>query len=436
MTTPMPTSDDERLNQRLSSFYSVLQAKLKPYRDAKQHLDRFLSTDFNVFKWIEPEKNLLPDQIRRFEILRSAIIADLLRDKGSHGQQRKFLDAFLQVIGQPDLKDEMLQEVGREVWIGRNSESSRGFMDILVKFNDFGLAIENKLSHIEQPDQLQRYYEFLNEKYGTNGFCLVYLTPDGRKPESIEGSLREELMNERKLICISYSRDMLKWLEECCRLCESDKFRWFLRDFMDYLNGGQTMAMRNKKEITLAHALARENLETALDINSAFNGELHDRIIVDFLKKLEEFVLEELRNCFGKLDEWEIDRFLVGSSAAHKTFGFKKKAWKGQYAVILVPQKNNACDFRIGVWREKSTPRFQPEDSLKQALDDTIGPGNNNDHWEWYRSLNEPYMNWNQKDALIKLYNGEAVEYLGQYLVNIIEVAAPIIDKHVRRTSS
>ena len=55
------------------------------YRDKKRHLDRFLPTNFNVFKqWIEPdEKNL------------SAIIANLLNPAGSHGQQRNFSTPFL-----------------------------------------------------------------------------------------------------------------------------------------------------------------------------------------------------------------------------------------------------------------------------------------------------------------------------------------------------
>ena len=50
--TTRTTSDDDQ--QR---FYAFLKKKLKSYRDTKQHLDRFLSTDFNVFKCIEPEEN-------------------------------------------------------------------------------------------------------------------------------------------------------------------------------------------------------------------------------------------------------------------------------------------------------------------------------------------------------------------------------------------
>ena len=163
----MTTSDDQK---RLSNFYSVLQAKLKPYRDAKQHLDRFLSTDFNVFKgtfeWIKRKEDFL-----------SAIIADLLNPSGSHGQQHKFLNAFLQIIKRPDLKDKKLPKVGPKV------QTALGTPDILVAFENFGLVIENKYGAVEQPKQLQRYHEYLNGEYGTDGFCLVYLTPEGDEPK-------------------------------------------------------------------------------------------------------------------------------------------------------------------------------------------------------------------------------------------------------------
>lgn len=441
----MTTSNDNDSQQRVINFFSVLKEKLKSYREVKQHLDRFLSTDFNVFKWIEPEnKNLQPDQIRRFENRRSTIIADLLRDKGSHGQQRKFLDAFLQVIGRPDLKDKQLRKVDCEV------TTKYGRIDILVEFDNFGVAIENKPWATEQPEQLQRYYEFLNEEYGTNGFCLVFLTLDGHEPNSIEPSLREKLINERKLVCVSYSHDMREWIEECCRLCESDKFRWFLRDFMDHLNGGQTMSMGNEKKIILEHALEEKYLETALDINSAFNGNLHGQVIVGFLNKLEKSVLAKLKQRSDGL-EWvtiidtnhrNLREFPLKQ---YQRFGFGKTSWEMRFGVALEPQDVNAHDVIMGVWRKynqstkEGAPRFQPEDRLRAILNDrTERTGEHNDWWEWYSYLNEPYRSWgtdHNRTIRLKLQEDEAVEHVGKELVQIIKVAAPIIDEHVRGAS-
>ena len=221
----MTTSTTNDYEQRLSNFYSVLNQTLHSHREATRRLDRFLSTGFNVFTQV-----IRPDEDRLSEI-----IADLLNPSGSHGQQRRFLDAFLQIIERPELKDKKLLKVDSQVQTDRNTENPRGKIDILVKFENFGLGIENKLWAVEQPMQLKRYLDHLKNEFGANGFRLVFITPYGHKPNSIEFNERESLMNEKKLICVSYNHDMLKWVEECCHRCESDKFRWFLRDFMNYM---------------------------------------------------------------------------------------------------------------------------------------------------------------------------------------------------------
>lgn len=415
-------SSDTTGDERYQNFYSVLKKKLEVYRDSKQHLDRFLSTDFNVFKWIEPEnKDLQPDQISRFEKRRSAIIADLLKPSGSHGQQRKFLDAFLRRIEKDDLCDKQLRQVATEYRI----ENPEGYIDVLVDFRAFAIAIENKPWAKEGHKQLDKYIKYLNKEYNDQ-FCLVYLTLSGDKPVSIESDDREPLMKQGKLLLLSYNPDILKWLEECCRLCESDKFRWFLRDFMDHLNGGQTMASQKEQEIILAHALEEKNLKTALDIGFAFNvdgGELHKRIIVGFLDKLEGFVLKERGD-----RQWHVkhDGLRLSPLTNDSHFSFGKKSWGERYEVGLQRHKPGAF---IGVWRETETLSI---DGLKKTLDDKLKLRGNVDKYGWNYYLKDPYRNWNTTEALIKLHNGEAVEYIGTKLVKIIKEVEPIIDKQVK----
>ena len=223
----MTTSDDQK---RLSNFYSVLNQTLHSHREATRRLDHFLSTGFNIFEVIRPDEKRL-----------SKIIADLLNPSGSHGQQRKFLDAFLRrVIEENDLLGSLLKQQPCSVICESQTvyiESSQRRIDIRVKFenNAFELGIENKPWAGDQEQQLNDYIDDLRKR--SDKFCLVYLTPEGRNPSenSIEASRREDLKNDRKLICVSYSRHIREWIEECCRLCESDKFRWFLRDFMEYI---------------------------------------------------------------------------------------------------------------------------------------------------------------------------------------------------------
>ena len=222
------TASDEQ--QRLDDFYSVLNQTLHSHREATRRLDRFLSTGFNVFRVIQPD-----------EIRLSEIIADLLDPSGSHGQQRRFLDAFLRrIIKETNLLESLFKQQSCSVTCEHRTayiESSQRRIDIHVEFENkaFGLGIENKPWAGDQEQQLNDYIDDLSERYDM--FCFVYLTPEGRNPSenSIEAGRREDLKNEGKLICVSYREDILKWLEECCRLCESDKFRWFLRDCMDYI---------------------------------------------------------------------------------------------------------------------------------------------------------------------------------------------------------
>lgn len=416
----MTTSD---YKQRVSGFYSVLNQTLHSHREVTRRLDRFLSTDFNAFKWIEPDEDRLSD-----------IIADLLNPSGSHGQQRRFLNAFLQIIKRPDLKDKKLPKVGREVWTDHNSENPYRRIDIVVEFENeaFGLGIENKYGAGELPGQIQDYVDHLENNYGANGFCLVFLTPEGVQPTSIKDPLKEELMSEnnKKLICISYNPDILKWLEECCRLCESDKFRWFLRDFMDYINGGQTMSIQNERDIILRHALESEtNLEIALDCFIAYKDGHDDgllrRVIIDYL--LKEFE-KELQRDFPE-PQWKICTDLLREPFKRfKRFSLAKHSWK--YAVTLEPQLSDLCTVYIGV--RKDDPNEQYIDELKGALDRELNiVGRTSDWWVWYDNLGDWGPSKSKKE-FVQMYRGTKVNDLKNYFDRIIKVAAPIIDEHVR----
>ena len=218
---------EQNYRQRLEMFSSNLREKLKIYRIEKRRWDPFLSTDFNVVsEFIRPNENRLSD-----------IIACLLDANGSHGQGSKFLDAFLRCLFDPDRVAELSgkqRQVKREDPTHYNENQSRR-IDITVDFEGFGIGIENKPWAREQEYQLKDYYDHLKEKYKQpeKKFCLIYITPDRTHPTTI--CHPETLIQNGELYCLSYRSDMLEWLEECWQLCESDRFRWFLRDLRDYI---------------------------------------------------------------------------------------------------------------------------------------------------------------------------------------------------------
>ena len=204
-----------------------------------------------------------------------------------------------------------------------------------------------------------------------------------------------------------------------------------------------------ERDIILKHALSNpENLETTLDIGLALS-DLREKIIKGFLDQLEESVLGQLNQRSDK-SEWEIvidayhHNLRESPLKRYLRFGFGKESWGNQYGVALEPLKDNACEVIVGVWRrydektKKGAQRFQPKDHLRKELNHKIRNGrtNGDPYWEWHHPLDDPYRNWNTKEALIKLHNGEAVEYIGKKFVEIINKAAPIIDAHVRGSSS
>ena len=204
------------------------------------------------------------------------------------------------------------------------------------------------------------------------------------------------------------------------------------------------MPSSTERDIILEHALRnQENLETALDIVFSFPG-LQEQIIVGFLNKLEKFVLDELGDPDGS--KWKVNNGSLRDSplGKGKVFSFGNKSWGDQYGVALAPEKGNVREVAIGAYGRTTKPRVgrlkETLDAILKALDATIKLRETDEdengllHWR-YSYPDAPYRDWNTKDALIKLYNGKAVEDLGPDLVQIINVAAPIIDKHVRRSS-
>ncbi|MYD62326.1 MAG: hypothetical protein F4W91_14910 [Gemmatimonadetes bacterium] len=219
--------DEQNYRQRLEIFSSSLRDKLKIYRTEKRRWDRFLSTDFNVVsEFIKPNENRLSD-----------IIACLLDANGSHGQQGKFLDAFLKRLFKENQTNPIAElscdqiQVEREDPTYYNDENQRRRIDITIDFKDVGIGIENKPWVGEGDGQLEAYYSHLKHKY--DSAYLVFITRDGREPKSIKKP--KGLIEEGKLYCLSYRSDILEWIEECWQLCESDRFRWFLRDFREYI---------------------------------------------------------------------------------------------------------------------------------------------------------------------------------------------------------
>ena len=205
-------------------FFRNLKRQLEIFRASKRHLDRYLATDFNIFSYIVPDENRL-----------SGVVRDLLDPNGPHGQESLFLEEFLKLIGKSceRYSPAKVRNVVREDPTTYVPASQRR-IDITIDFGDAGIGIENKPWAGEQKDQLEDYQAHLSKRY-RGSFVLVYLSGDGSEPQSLTPQTKETLYREGKLCVLAYRPDFQCWLESCYKECHSEKVRWFLRAFIEYV---------------------------------------------------------------------------------------------------------------------------------------------------------------------------------------------------------
>jgi len=110
-------------------------------------------------------------------------------------------------------------------------------MDILINWVKFGILIENKPWAHDQKLQLEDYSEYMKRHFKEN-FLIIYLTKEGESPseDSISSITLNDLKSKGQYKEISYTVDFKNWILNCVNICQSDKFRWFLRDFINYLD--------------------------------------------------------------------------------------------------------------------------------------------------------------------------------------------------------
>jgi len=92
------------------------------------------------------------------------------------------------------------------------------------------IGLENKIWARETPGQLKEYFDYLKHEY--KNFILIFLTPDGKRAETATKQMRQS----SKYFEWSY-RDLLEpWLKECLKECKAEKVRFFIQDFIDWID--------------------------------------------------------------------------------------------------------------------------------------------------------------------------------------------------------
>lgn len=198
-------SEVEQLS--ISNLLSQVNIIKKKYDD----LAEYTGENYNIFKVLG---------IYQDELSHSAIIGDLLNNKGSHGQKDTFLKLFLNEINNFEENTEQFKVLQNfksdkstayiEKHIGKvdYSNGEGGRIDVLINDGFNNIIIENKVWASDQKLQLVRYNN--QDKNAP----IIYLTLDGKEP-SIES--KENLILSKDFICLSYKVEIVRWLEKCIK---------------------------------------------------------------------------------------------------------------------------------------------------------------------------------------------------------------------------
>ena len=186
----------------------------------KSQADKFLSTDFNIFDYLNTKENALSDYI-----------GINLDPRGVHGQRDLFLNIFVDFLKEGKDGLENIEKadfrLDREYW-------ADGRIDIFLHHHDTAIILENKPYADDQERQLERYYDEIIKKY--EKVFVIYLSKGtGPSEYSMPTDTLKTLKDDRKFRTIPLYDFGANFLQKCYQQCESHKFRFFLNDFIDFL---------------------------------------------------------------------------------------------------------------------------------------------------------------------------------------------------------
>lgn len=436
--------------ERYRRFFMVLGERMASARAEEREQDRLHAKRFNAFDYLRPD-----------ELGLSRIITDLLNPNGPHGQGASFLERFRNLVGSdrwPADGDVRAGDLGAKVEPERMTHGGR-FLDISVELPSSGrgpacIAIENKPYAADGERQIEHYLEFLKREYGGR-FLLIYLSGHGGMPS--EWSLPRHACKDGLAImsfCPGALADddedacplrlpfaLTDWLQECRRLCDVERLRWFLHEFETFCHktfGGIVTTTSEKKEVRDFILTGDDNVATALAVVETWPS-VRKEVVGRFLEVLCKRLGDKLLVC----NDLQI-RFGFSDSAKPKNgvWAFRQ-AWRagfgGALPLVCLSHDSKANGWFVGVCvdpdigdddaKKKLTERLR--ERLQKNEADLKGVFKSSGWWSWYRYL-EKHRRW--EPLLANLHRetqepDELTEYFCGQFVEPAKLIIPIIDE-------
>ena len=381
------------------------QVRIVSRKIKEQRIEKFeRGENYNIFN----DLGFMSDEVH----LHSMFLANLLNPKGSHGQRGKFLEAFLKMlqksfsaISADNLELDITNaSVEVEKYIGRQTDSEGGRIDIYLTDGKHSIIIENKIYAVDQYHQMLRYWNYGMSQKGDDtekSFVLIYLTLDGCSPS--KESLGEYL-KENDIVCLSYKSDIRGWLDRCVELASRTPLvRETINQYISTIDILTNNVMEDNKEL-LDILCKEENLDAVFDIIDSKENLINHIINDEFIPKLKDLAEDKgLEICGNYKRNWVSDRY----PGAH----FQKTGWKFldlafQFESVGLDRmvfgfvckgESNRSDVPTSVWE-----KVQEHYSISSPIKDK-----NNDLW-----IHKDFIgnkNWNNSQAIKNLRNGKTL---------------------------
>ena len=345
--------------------------------------------------------------IERYELKHSALIANLLDPKGSHGCGDAFLRAFFEIALKGTaypFEDCTLPDSYTEYYTGPIVGDTGGRIDILVKSSRYGLIIENKIYAGDQDKQLTRYDNYGKKTFGADKYLLAYLTLYGY--DASKESTATKSAEEVGYLRLSYAEDILRWLEQCARLAYDKPL---VRESLNqYIRTIKQLTYRdmNQENIPKIIDLAVDHPEVVATLSSN-----RDAIAQGIRKK---YIFAELKK-YADQKGWLYDDSESSYNEEEPKIRFRKEGWSGSIIISADSEdKKSNYGWWINLWigiDSKVTGAKKLACLEKQSPEYPMG-------WEylttpnWYSAENFPAMKTSVAQEIISKLN-EIIEELG-----------------------
>lgn len=342
--------------------------------------------------------------IERYELKHSALIANLLDPKGSHGCGDAFLRAFFEIALKGTaypFESSTPPNSYTEHYIGPIAGDTGGRIDILVESSRYGLIIENKIYAGDQDKQLTRYDNYGKETFGADKYLLAYLTLYGY--DASKESTATKSAEEVGYLRLSYAEDILRWLEQCARLAyDKPLVRESLNQYI-----------RTIKQLTYQDMNQEKIIDLAVD---------HPEVVATLSSKRdaiaqgirEKYIFAELRK-YADQKGLQFDDTEITNPQGEPNIRFRKEGWDGSI-IISADSENKKSNYGwwMNLWigidsKEAGAKKLACLE--KQSPEYPMG-------WEylttpnWYSAENFPAMKTSVAQEIINKLD-EIIEELG-----------------------